>query len=181
MKIALLGVGNILLKDEGIGVRVVQGLMSDYSFPPHVQLIDGGTLGPHLLNHIKGFAEIIVIDAVQGGEKPGTLYKFLLDQIPFEVTAKLSTHQIGILEVLSQVKLLGEQPRVTFIGIEPEDISPWGMELSPRIKEKIPALIDMTLNELEQLGVKIPSIVPEGRMEKSSGMMVNGQRGASNC
>jgi len=181
MKIAIIGIGNILLKDEGVGVKVVQELMDDYSFPPNVQLIDGGTLGPHLLNHIKGFAEIIVIDAVQGGEEPGTLYKFLLDQIPLEVTAKLSTHQMGVLEVFNQAKLLGERPKVTIVGIEPEDISPWGMELSPIIKEKIPALIDMTLNELEQLGVKIPSIVPEGRMEKSSGMMVNGQRGASNC
>ena len=160
MKIALLGVGNILLKDEGVGVRVIQELMDNYTFPTDIQLIDGGTLGPHLLNLIKGFEEIIVIDAIQGGEEPGTLYKFLLDQIPLEVTAKLSTHQVGVLEVLSQVKLLGEQPRVTFIGIEPQDISPWGMELTPFVKDKIPALIEIIFSELEEHGIKRSSIVP---------------------
>ena len=168
MKIAIIGIGNILLKDEGIGVRVVQKLMSDYSFPPNVQLIDGGTLGPHLLNHIKGFDEIIVIDAVQGGEKPGTLYKFLLDQIPLEITAKLSTHQIGVLEVLNQAKLLGERPKVTIVGIEPQDISPWGMELTPAIKDKIPAVINIILSELEQHGIKIFSIVHKSTSGNSS-------------
>jgi len=160
VKIALLGVGNILLKDEGVGVRVIQELMDNYTFPTDIQLIDGGTLGPHLLNLIKGFEEIIVIDAIQGGEEPGTLYKFLLDQIPFEVTTKLSTHQVGVLEVLSQVKLLGEQPRVTFIGIEPQDISPWGMESTPFVKDKIPALIEIIFSELEEHGIKRSSIVP---------------------
>ncbi len=160
MKIAIIGIGNILLKDEGVGVRVIQELMDNYTFPTNIQLIDGGTLGPHLLNYIKGFEEIIVIDAIQGGEEPGTLYKFLLDQIPLEVTTKLSTHQVGVLEVLSQVKLLGEQPRVTFIGVEPQDISPWGMELTPFVKDKIPALIEIIFSELEEHGIKRSSIVP---------------------
>ena len=167
MKIALLGVGNILFKDEGIGVRVIQELMDNYIFPPDIQLIDGGTLGPHLLNLIGDFDEIIVVDAVQGGEKPGTIYKFYLDQIPLEITTKLSIHQTGVLEVLSQAKLLGKEPKVTFIGIEPHDISPWGMELSPIIKEKMPSLIDLIFEELEQRGVEISSTVPKKCVGKS--------------
>jgi len=158
MKIALLGVGNILLKDEGIGVKIIQELMDNYSFPPEVQLIDGGTSGPHLLNLIENFEELIVVDAVQGGEEPGTLYKFPLDQIPSEISTKISIHQTGIVEVLSHTKLLGKEPKVTFIGIEPQDISPWGMELSPFIKDKIPALIDMVFVELQIRGIKNSSI-----------------------
>ena len=159
MKIALLGVGNILLKDEGIGVRIIQELENNYTFPHDVHLIDGGTSGPHILNLIEGFEKIIVIDAVQGGEEPGTLYKFNLDQIPFRITMKISNHQTSVLEVLSQAKLLDKKTKVTVIGIEPQDISPWGMELSPIIKNKMTALIDLVLKELEQNGVKKSSIL----------------------
>ena len=68
MKIAILGVGNILLKDEGIGVRVVRELEQEYTFPPDIALIDGGTDGPHLTSLVADFDEIIVIDAVEGGK-----------------------------------------------------------------------------------------------------------------
>ena len=150
MKIAIVGVGNILLKDEGIGVRVVQQLESSYSFPPGIALIDGGTAGPHLLDLFSDYDDIIVIDAVKGGEKPGTIYKFRLDQISSDTTTNLSIHQMGVLEVLSEARLLGKEPQVTFIGIEPQEISAWGMELSPVIEQKIPEMISLILKELSQ-------------------------------
>jgi len=160
MKIAIIGVGNILLKDEGIGVKVVKVLENDYSFPPDIALIDGGTAGHHLTNIVADFDVIIVIDAVQGGERPGTIYRFNLDQIPFEINTHLSFHQVGVLEALNQVKLLGKEQKVIFIGIEPQDISPWGMELTPFVKDKIPALIEIIFSELEEHGIKRSSIVP---------------------
>jgi hydrogenase maturation protease len=160
MKIVILGVGNILLKDEGVGVRVVKELEKNYSFPSHVELIDGGTAGHHLINLVRDFDEIIVIDAVEGGETPGTLYRFCLDQITFEIPTALSIHEVGVLEVLSQLKLLDKTPRVTFIGIEPRDISPWGMDLSPVIEEKIPEMMELVLKELEELGVQRSLIGP---------------------
>ena len=147
MKVAILGVGNILLKDEGIGVRVVKELENHYSFPSGIQLIDGGTAGHHLINLIRDFDEIIVIDAVEGKEPPGTIYRFSLDQITFEIPTTFSIHEVGVLEVLSQLKLLDKVPRVTFIGIEPLDISPWGMNLSPVIEGKIPELMEEVLKE----------------------------------
>ncbi len=153
MKIAIVGVGNILLKDEGIGVKVVKKLENEFSFPPDVVLIDGGTAGHHLVNMVADFDVIIVVDAVQGGETPGTIYRFTLDQIPFEVNTHLSVHQVGVLEALNQVKLLGKEQKVTFIGIEPQDISPWGMELTPIIVKKIPKLITLVLEELEKYGI----------------------------
>ena len=153
MTIAILGVGNILLKDEGIGVKVVKELEDKFSFPSDVALIDGGTAGHHLINMISDFDVLIVVDAVQGGEPPGTIYKFTFDQIPFEVNTHLSVHQVGVLEALNQVKLLGKEQKVTFIGIEPQDISPWGMELTPVIAEKIPKLITLVLKELEKYGI----------------------------
>ena len=153
MNVAILGVGNILLKDEGIGVKVVKELENEYTFPPDITLIDGGTAGHHLVNMLSDFEVIIVVDAVQGGESPGTIYRFTLDQIPFELKTHLSVHQIGVQEALNQVKLLGKEQKVTFIGIEPQDISPWGMELTPVIEEKIPKLISLVLEELEKCGI----------------------------
>jgi hydrogenase maturation protease len=164
MKIAILGVGNILLKDEGVGVRVIKELENHYSFPFNIELIDGGTAGHHLINIVSDFDEIIVVDAVEGGEKPGTLYRFQLDQITFEIPTTFSLHQVGVLEVLSQLKLLNKAPRVTFIGIEPLDISPWGMVLSPLIEDKIPELMELVLKELEQLGAKRSFIVSKKKL-----------------
>jgi hydrogenase maturation protease len=158
-KIAIVGVGNILLKDEGIGVRVVRQLESTYSFPHEIALIDGGTAGPHLLDLFSDYDDIIVIDAVQGGERPGTIYRFRLDQISSDTTMTLSIHQMGVLEIFSQARLLGKEPNVTFIGIEPQDITAWGMELTPLIREKIPALIELVLKELDQRGVRRSALV----------------------
>ena len=159
MKIALLGVGNILLKDEGIGVKVVKELEKQFSFPSNVALIDGGTAGHHLVNIVADFDTIIVIDAVQGGESPGTIYRFCLEQIPFEVNTHLSVHQVGVLEALNQVKLLGKKQKVIFVGIEPEDISPWGMALTPVVEEKKPELKKIVLEELEKCGIPRSGVV----------------------
>ena len=159
MKVAIVGVGNILLKDEGIGVKVVKELEDEFSFPSDVALIDGGTAGHHLINMISGFDVLIVVDAVQGGEPPGTIYRFTLDQIPFEVNTHLSVHQVGVLEALNQVKLLGKEQKITFIGIEPQDISPWGMELTPVVAEKIPKLITLVLEELKECGIPRSRVV----------------------
>ena len=161
MKVAIVGVGNILLKDEGIGVRVVKQLENEYTFPPEIVLIDGGTDGPHLTSLMADFDKIIVIDAVEGGENPGTIYKFTLDQISFDTTTHLSIHQMGVLEALNQIKLLGKEPEVIFIGIEPQDISPWGMKLSPAIEAKIPELIALVLEELAEHGINGISMVPK--------------------
>jgi len=161
MKVAIVGVGNILLKDEGIGVKVVRELENEFSFPSDMALIDGGTAGHHLINMISDFDVLIVVDAVQGGEPPGTIYRFTLDQIPFEVNTHLSVHQVGVQEALNQVKLLGKEQKVTFIGIEPQDISPWGMELTPVIAEKIPKLITLVLKELDDCGIPQCLVVPK--------------------
>ena len=163
MKIAVVGVGNILLKDEGIGVKVVKELENKFSFPADITLIDGGTAGHHLVNMVVDFDVIIVVDAVQGGESPGTIYRFTMDQIPFEVTTHLSVHQVGVQEALRQVKLLGKQQKVVFIGVEPQDISPWGMELSPVIEEKTPKLITLVLEELEKCGIPRSQVVSKSK------------------
>jgi hydrogenase maturation protease len=154
-KIFVLGLGNILLRDEGVGVRVIETLESNFSFSPPIKIIDGGTLGFGLINELEGCDKLIVVDTVKAGEAPGTIYKFKRDDITFKIPQAISAHAIGFLEVLEQWKLLGIKHDIVFFGIEPKDISPWSMELCDVIKSKVPKLINLIIDELKNEGIKV--------------------------
>lgn len=151
LNIVILGIGNLLLSDEGVGVHVANRLM-EMDLPRGVSVVEGGTDGFRLLNVITGCDRLIVIDTVQGGAAPGSIYRFDIDQVKNCPSGfKTSVHQIGILEVINLSGLIGKTPYTTVIGIEPKSFE-MGMELSPEIEEKIPRIIELILSEL-----KIPS------------------------
>jgi len=155
----VLGVGNILLKDEGVGVRVVEQLGKRYLFPPEVELVDGGTLGLGLLSVIEGAGHLIIIDAVKNNQEPGTLYRFADDEIPEGVYQKISIHQVDLIETLTVAQAVGEKiPVKVVVGVEPLDISPWGMELTPVIEARVDDMVKLVLEELKRLGVKYEPI-----------------------
>jgi hydrogenase maturation protease len=151
-RILVLGVGNILLKDEGVGVRVIEQLQAEYSFSPNVRLMDGGTLGIRLLDDITGADHLIVVDAVRNDQPPGTLYRLPAEELTRCVSFKNSLHQTGLLETLAYAEMLEQRPTTVVIGIEPEDISPWGTELTPSVLEHMAALLDNVLKEIRQAG-----------------------------
>ena len=154
-KIVILGIGNLLLSDEGVGVHVVHELMK-MKLPPEVSVIEGGTDGFGLLNIITEADRLIVIDAIKGGAIPGSIYRFdIKDLKNCPKGFKSSVHQIGILEVLNLSELIGKTPETTVIGIEPKSLE-MGMELSPEIEAKVPRLIELILQELKGL-VALPS------------------------
>ena len=97
-RILVLGVGNILLRDEGVGVRVVERLQADYSFSPNVSLLDGGTLGIKLMEAISSSDVLIVVDAVLNGHPPGTFYRLTGEEVRKSVAFKYSLHQTDLLE-----------------------------------------------------------------------------------
>ena len=147
-KTVVLGVGNLLLTDEGVGVHVINKMM-EMDFPPGVELIEGGVDGLYLMNAVVGTDRLIVIDAVKGGGAPGSIYRFRPeDFVAYTDTSKLSVHQIGILEVIRLSKLLGKLPETTIIGIEPKSVD-MGMELTPEIQSKVPRIIELVLDELK--------------------------------
>ena len=152
---AVLGLGNILLRDEGVGVRVAERLSSNFIFSPAVKVIDAGILGFGLINEIQDIQKLIVVDAVKAGEAPGTIYKFTQNDIDVKISQLLSAHDIGFLEVIEQWKLMGVFPEVIFLGIEPYDMSSWGMELSDCISNKLPRLVELVLEALKKEGVTI--------------------------
>jgi hydrogenase maturation protease len=146
--ILILGVGNLLLGDEGVGVHVAQRMMA-MAMPPEVQVVEGGTDGFGLVNVITEADRMILIDAVKGGGQPGSIYRFEIEDCPpYPDIFKTSVHQISILEVINLSSLIGATPRTTIIGIEPACVE-MGMELSPQIEAKIPRIIQMVTEEVE--------------------------------
>jgi hydrogenase maturation protease len=148
-KIVILGVGNLLLSDEGVGVHIANELLK-MNLPPEVSVIEGGTDGFRLLNIITEANRLIIIDAVKGNALPGSIYRFDIGEVQNSPAGfKTSVHQIGILEVLDLSELIGKTPHTTVIGIEPKSLE-MGMDLSPEIKTKIPKIIQLVLDELER-------------------------------
>jgi hydrogenase maturation protease len=148
-------VGNILLKDEGIGVRVVEELERRYDFPEEVQVVDGGTQGLWLLSTIQQAEHLIVVDAVTAGGEPGTLYRLEWEDIPKGLRIKQSAHDSDLVEALNLCSLLDQAPKsVVVIGIEPADIQPYGLELTESVAAKMEDLIGRVLAELKSLGIR---------------------------
>jgi hydrogenase maturation protease len=144
--ILILGVGNIIQMDDGIGVHVIEE-MKNHPLPDNTELFDGGTLGYDLLGIIEGRERIIVIDAVKGDQSPGTLYKFSPGDVPAGNRYD-SLHQLGIIEALRLAALQGKAPGpTTIIGVEPEKID-WGLSLTGTVREKIPRIIELVLDEI---------------------------------
>lgn len=154
MRTLLLGIGNILLSDEGLGVRAVEELKSRFKFPPYVELMDGGTLGMDLLYFMEGFERLLVIDAVLGGNPPGTLYKFSDGEVKAYFKRKVSAHELGFQEILALADLLGKRPKeIVLVGMEPESLN-ISLELSTTVKERLHLLIEEVLKQLEDWGIE---------------------------
>jgi hydrogenase maturation protease len=152
-QILVLGVGNILLTDEGVGIRVIERIQERFAFPDNVSVLDGGVLGLSLLGVISEADHLIVVDAVRNGKEPGSLYRLQGDQVPKRILAKNSLHQVDFLETLTSCQALDRIPETVILGVEPLDIENLSIELTPVVQEKVDSLIHMVLKELDRLGV----------------------------
>nr|WP_052218940.1 HyaD/HybD family hydrogenase maturation endopeptidase [Thermincola ferriacetica] len=149
-KIVVLGVGNILFQDEGVGIHVIQALQK-MNLPENVDVIEGGTAGLELLPLIEDYSHMIVVDAVNAGEKPGTLFRFKPDDVTgFPGNIETSVHQLGLLEVLQMGKLIGKLPDTVIIAVQPKSFD-WGMELTPELQAKMPQIIDLVFKEIKKI------------------------------
>ena len=145
MRKLVLGIGNILLKDEGIGCHVVHTLQQ--MSLADAEIIDGGTR-PDLLLLLEGVDKLIVVDAVKGGGTPGQIYKFSLGSVARDWKLSWSLHDMSVLDALLLTRHW-HNCDVTVIGIEPKEIG-WGLEPSPEVREKIPQIIEAILAELNK-------------------------------
>jgi hydrogenase maturation protease len=148
-KTKVVGVGNLLFSDEGVGIHIVKKLMG-MALPPEVEVVDGGVSGLGLMGILIGADRLIVIDAVRAGEAPGSIYRFGIEDLTkYPERFKMSVHEIGIVEVLHLSRLLDRTPKTTIIGVEPKSLE-MGMDLSPEIHARVPRIIELVFDELKQ-------------------------------
>ena len=152
-RIMVIGVGNVLMTDEGFGIHVVKRMEQMFEFPKNVEIVDGGVLGVHLLGIISKPDHLIVVDVVRGGGKPGDMYRIEQQDIPVRIRAKNSVHQVDFLEALALLQAMDHQPEVVVLGVEPEDIQTLCTDLTETTEKKVGPVIDLVLAELETLGV----------------------------
>ena len=152
-EITVLGIGNIILSDEGFGVRVVEYLQDNYKFPENVSLIDGGTLGVELTEFITGTKKLLIIDSIDGGKEPGTLFHLVGEELKTHFREKISAHEVGIQDVLTMLELTGKAiPEVVVIGAQPYSLEA-GIELTEQMKTLIPTIADRALEILKSWNV----------------------------
>ncbi len=147
-RVVILGVGNLLLKDEGVGIHVIHALQNSL-LPTNVdlELIDGGT-SPNFLYLLDGADKLIIIDAVEGGNEPGAIYRFRAGDIEQEGKCALSMHEIGLLDDLEMMEHMGGKRKdAIIIGVEPKEIG-WGLELSSELEQKVPQMVKVVLDEI---------------------------------
>ncbi len=155
MNILVLGVGNVLLTDEGIGIRVIESLFDNYQFPANVEVIDGGTAGMELLEIIANRDHVILIDAVNTGAKPGTVVTLEGDEVPALFRNRISPHQLGISDLLGVMSLTGELPNeFTLFGAVPYSMDT-GVELSKEMQPKKSQLVSLVVDKLRSLDCKV--------------------------
>lgn len=161
MNIAILGIGNMLLRDDGVGVHVINKLRDEYEFPESVRLIDGGTKGLDLLPFLEGNNKVLIIDAANFKNEPGTIDTIEGDKIPSFLSSKLSVHQIGLPDMLFAARLMGITPsEMCLIGIQPKSMES-GTELSEEIKNQFERLLERVLQKLRDWGIDaVPKTTP---------------------
>lgn len=156
-EILVLGLGNILLGDEGLGIRALEQLQERYCLPETIQSLDGGVLGLELLAYAEGMTKWLIIDAVQTGQAPGTVVRLAGAEVPAALALKISMHQVGFQEVLALCQLRGTMPSDLVVwGIEPAVLAS-GVRLSEAVAVHLEELVERVVTELEGWGMKIDS------------------------
>lgn len=152
MNVLVLGVGNILLRDEGVGVRLIEALEQGFVIPAGVELLDGGTAGIELLDHIRERELLVIVDAMRHSQPPGTVYRVEGEEVPAAFMTNISPHQLGISNLLATAQLTDSLPeRIVLFGIEPTDIST-GLGLSDPVEKGLEKLVREVVRELAENG-----------------------------
>jgi hydrogenase maturation protease len=155
----VLGLGNLLRRDEGLGIRALWRLQQDYTLPETVQPVDGGTLGLELLSYLEGAQRVLVLDAVLTDGPPGTLRRIARGEVPAFLGMRTSQHEVGLSDLLAVTRLRGTAPaEIVVLGLQPEALE-LGWELSPTVESQLGALVEAAVREVRRWGY---AVVPCG-------------------
>ncbi|MEM1191403.1 MAG: HyaD/HybD family hydrogenase maturation endopeptidase [Pseudomonadota bacterium] len=152
-----LGVGNILWADEGFGVRCVEALGARYHLPEELTVADGGTQGLYLVDFFRDYDPIVIFDAVDFGDAPGTLRVVHDEDIPaFVAGRKISLHQAGLQDVIACAQMLGGcAQKMVLIGIQPVELEDYGGSLRPAVRDAIPAALELAVECFASHGLRL--------------------------
>lgn len=148
-KILILGIGNEILQDEGVGIHVIRELAKE-TLPEEVELLEGGTAGMELLPSLEGVDHLIVVDSIQAEDEPGSVFAFSPEEIKiFPDGCQVSAHQVGVFNLINSAALLDRLPPTKIIGIQPKEIT-WGLEMSPEVAKVVPKVLQLIHEEVEK-------------------------------
>ncbi len=151
-RLLVLGLGNVLCSDDGLGVMAVSALMRAFEWPPEVEVLDGGTLGLALLPYVEEAEAAILVDAIRGDAAPGSFMRLEGAEVAAGVEHRLSPHQVGVADLLDGARWLGRYPtRVVLLGLVPATIE-LGVGCSPAVQAALPVLVDRLVEEIRGFG-----------------------------
>ncbi|WP_373019653.1 HyaD/HybD family hydrogenase maturation endopeptidase [Thiomicrorhabdus sp.] len=155
--IAVLGIGNILFRDEGLGIYATQFLKDNYVFSPSIDLIDGGTLGMNLIHYYQSYDHLLLLDtiSVDENDEPGTVYSLPADVLQGMGNYRKTAHEVEVLQTLELGALVGDMAEIQVIAMVPEDMESVSISLTDTVRQALPLLIDTVIEQLEALGVKV--------------------------
>ncbi len=149
----VLGLGNMLMADDSVGLAALARLQDDWFIPPAVELVDGGTWGMNLLPVVESAQRLLILDAIDSGAVPGTLARLEGDSVPRFLAQKLSPHQIDLREVLALAQLRGTlPPELIALGIQPARVE-MSTALSPEVEARLGELVSQAAAALVAWGV----------------------------
>ena len=151
--VLVLGIGNLVMGDDGVGVLVAQRLQQRYRFADNVEIMDGGTLGLDLLPKLENITNLIMIDAVETGQKAGTCVRLCGQELPIALETKVSPHQMGLKDLLAVSELMGHSPNeMVLIGVQPGSIE-MEIGLTSEVEAQFETLVSNVLSELANWGI----------------------------
>jgi hydrogenase maturation protease len=153
--VTVLGIGNILMGDEGFGIHFTRWFSQRYRVPDDVRMIDGGTLGYALLDIICSCDHLIVIDVLKMDDEPGSIYRFNKEEMELHMPPPTTAHEVTFPDVLFKSELLEESPQTLFLCMVPQNYKDLKMEMSPFLYDKFSDMEKLLLNELEILNIKL--------------------------
>lgn len=154
--ILVLGLGNVLIEDEGIGIAAIEYLNNYYKFGEEVELLDGGTSGMALLDDIRSRNTVIILDAVSTGHQPGEMVILRNEEVPVFLCNKVSPHQLALSDVLAILSFTDEQPKnIAIIGVEPVSLKTH-IGLSPKVRQQLEPMINEVLSMIRATGYSVP-------------------------
>ena len=151
--ITILGLGNILMGDEGFGVHFVKWFEERHRLPDKVDVIDGGTLGYFLLDIMDRSSTMIIIDVIKLCDTPGSIYRFTHAEFTTYMPPPTSAHEVTLSDVLCKAEMIGELPEIVFLCIVPQNYQDMCLELTPALQARFPEMERLVLAELARLGV----------------------------